>query len=68
MLVCLLALVDTAARAQDAGVCTDETGEGPIEMTPASNSRGVTLDSFIKWRYTPGYFVGWMTTREIPFE
>ncbi len=46
------------AQAQDAGVtgCDEVLTRGPLEVTPATNATGVTLDAPVKVRFSPGYF------------
>lgn len=54
----LLLLAGTSvARAQpDAGSCGTPGGRGWVESFPASGANGVTLDSPVRVRYTPGFF------------
>jgi hypothetical protein len=55
--ILLVTAPGTASAQDDAGVCEEPAGRGPLFVTPTAGGRGVTLDAQIRVRYSPGYFV-----------
>ncbi|MBO6940838.1 MAG: hypothetical protein JJ863_38035 [Deltaproteobacteria bacterium] len=54
----LLALLAAAPAAAQGEIECPSTEVGPLDFTPASRALGVTLDAYIRVRYSEDYFVG----------
>ncbi len=59
------AVLGPAPRADAQDPCDDSAGRGPIEVTPASGAAGVTIDSPVRVRYSPGYLVTVVAPRDL---